>query len=467
VHANDDEFFDVLLARLSETYCIDLDRVFVAGHSIGGFHANELACERGDDIRGLASIAGGDQFGSSSDTAEGDCEGGKTGKVAALIMHGNDDGVVDPQEGIDNLNFWRGDNGCTGGLSIPIANRCARNGNGSDTHETYQGCSSTDGYRVEWCLWDGVRHGQMFAITCLDPDPELCDGDDLAQPATWEFFQSLAPISTLEDLFSDGFEQGVSNWDAAVGEPQTNGSNPAEGSAKLDIDFDDLDQVCSDEDEVTVDTSGLPYLLGGDTACQRLRVEDTLVASTATFTAGVVVELGNGTSVADGISLTLENDSSLIPFTYVQDDLAAPVTNYHASFELNVQDLNLPDGVELDLLQGRSASGALLFRVVLTRNASEDRLFLAAREDDGGMEESAESSDLGNGWQKVEIAYDQAAGDGFFSLSIGGVGQPSVTDLDNDGSPLASVQLGYVAGARDGTSQNLGLDDFQSWRDLE
>ena len=467
VHANDDEFFDALLARLSEIYCIDLDRVFVVGHSVGGFHANEVACERGDDIRGLASIAGGGPFLGAGDTEEGDCEGGKTGKVAALIMHGADDEIVDDQSGRDSRDFWRADNGCGSGAAISISNACARNG--SDTHETYQGCSSTDGYRVEWCLWNDVGHGQMFEIPCIGSNPELCGGEDIAQPATWEFFQSLAPITTLQELFSDGFEGGLGAWNASFGPADTSPDNPAEGSAKLDIDFDELAAVCSGADEVTIDTNGAPYVGGDATACIRLLMQDASLITSATFTAGVVVELGNGTSVGDGATLTLDNDASLIPFTYVQDDLAPPVTNYQASFELNVDDLNLPNGAELDLFQGRSASGEVLFRVVLTHVASEDRLAITASEDGGGMRASTppNSSPLGAGWQTVEIAYNQGAGDGFLELTIEGSPQPDIPDLDNDGQPLTSVRLGYAGGARDGTSQNLGLDDFQSWQDLE
>lgn len=470
VHATDDEFFDALLAQMLSTYCVDLDRIFVAGHSIGGFFANEVACERGDIVRGMASISGGGPFESeSNDTAEGDCEGGKTGKVAALVMHGSSDGTVPPSSGVASRDYWRTDNGCSGGAAIPISGACARNG--SDTHEAYAGCSSTEGYRVEWCLWQGVNHTGMFDVTCspLDPNyPPGCSSDDnLAPPATWEFFQSLAPISTLEELFSDGFESAFAPWDGTAGDPQTTNSDPAEGSLAFDVDFADLDGICSAADEATVDTNGLPYQAGGTTACLRVLVEDTAIADTATFTAGLLVEIGNGLSVADGVPLTLENDASLVAFTYVQDDLAAALAGYHASFELNVENLDLPNGVDLDLVQGFAASGELLFRVVLTHTGSEDRLFLVASEDGGGSDTTAESSDLGNGWNTIEIAFSEGTGDGFFSLSIEGVAQDSSTGLDNDSSPLALVRLGYAGGARNGTGGNLWLDDFQSWTDTE
>lgn len=71
--------FDAIVEELATNYCIDLNRVFVAGHSLGGWMANTVACERGDVVRASASV------GSSAVT--GEC----AGPAAGIIIHNPDD----------------------------------------------------------------------------------------------------------------------------------------------------------------------------------------------------------------------------------------------------------------------------------------------------------------------------------------------------------------------------------------
>jgi polyhydroxybutyrate depolymerase len=75
-------FFDIMLSRFTSTYCIDLDAVFVVGHSLGASFANSLACARVHSIRAVASIAGGIDL--------TDC----SGEVAALLLHNPRDRAV-------------------------------------------------------------------------------------------------------------------------------------------------------------------------------------------------------------------------------------------------------------------------------------------------------------------------------------------------------------------------------------
>jgi polyhydroxybutyrate depolymerase len=79
--------FDVLLGRITSTYCIDLDAVYVVGHSLGASFANSLACARAQRIRGVASVAGG--------ITPSDCPAA----VAALLLHNPHDRVVPVSEG--------------------------------------------------------------------------------------------------------------------------------------------------------------------------------------------------------------------------------------------------------------------------------------------------------------------------------------------------------------------------------
>jgi poly(3-hydroxybutyrate) depolymerase len=51
-------FFDALLARLGETHCVDMGRVFALGHSAGAVISNEMGCHRGNALRAIAPVAG-------------------------------------------------------------------------------------------------------------------------------------------------------------------------------------------------------------------------------------------------------------------------------------------------------------------------------------------------------------------------------------------------------------------------
>jgi polyhydroxybutyrate depolymerase len=79
--------FDAILERLASAYCIDLDAVYVVGHSLGASFANSLACARADRIRGVAAVAGGIT------------SAGCSGTVAGLLLHNPRDRAVPFSEG--------------------------------------------------------------------------------------------------------------------------------------------------------------------------------------------------------------------------------------------------------------------------------------------------------------------------------------------------------------------------------
>ena len=75
----DYEFFDVIYQELTSTYCIDKDKVYAIGHSLGAWFANSLACARGDKIRAVATLGGS--------RSNSQC----TGQTAAMIWHNPND----------------------------------------------------------------------------------------------------------------------------------------------------------------------------------------------------------------------------------------------------------------------------------------------------------------------------------------------------------------------------------------
>ena len=74
-------FFDALVEKIADQYCIDMNRIFVAGHSLGAWMANTIACIRGDVIRASGSVGG--------DSIITPC----AGPAAAIIIHNPDDNL--------------------------------------------------------------------------------------------------------------------------------------------------------------------------------------------------------------------------------------------------------------------------------------------------------------------------------------------------------------------------------------
>ncbi len=121
------DFIQQLIADLESRFCIDPNRVFITGFSMGAFFTNTIACDHGDWFRGFASIAGG---------APAACPEGVTS--AMMIHHGTADDIVDISSGEESRDFWVEQNGCeqTSTSSYPAC-------------ESYDGCPDTS--PVVWC----------------------------------------------------------------------------------------------------------------------------------------------------------------------------------------------------------------------------------------------------------------------------------------------------------------------------
>jgi polyhydroxybutyrate depolymerase len=89
-------YLDALIDQAIATRPIDPDRVYVLGHSNGGFMAYRLACELSQEVAAIAVLAGSD-YGNASDC-------GATGRqpVSVLHLHGDAD-VTIPYLGDDLL----------------------------------------------------------------------------------------------------------------------------------------------------------------------------------------------------------------------------------------------------------------------------------------------------------------------------------------------------------------------------
>jgi polyhydroxybutyrate depolymerase len=145
-------FFDAMVGAIEGAYCADPERRMAAGYSSGSFMTHLLACSRGAELRGVASIAGG-QTGSNC-----------TGDVAALLIHDIGDPTVNISASVGARDQYLAANGCGDTTEAFEPAPCL----------SYQGCEA--GLPVVWCETTGQGHGRQ---------------DGLAAPAFWNFFSSL------------------------------------------------------------------------------------------------------------------------------------------------------------------------------------------------------------------------------------------------------------------------------------
>jgi poly(3-hydroxybutyrate) depolymerase len=109
-------FFDALVETITANLCVDRARIFASGFSSGGFYSNTLGCRRGDVLRAIVPVAGGDRDFS-------DAEGNDlcAGHVAVMVISspldstdptGGPPGISHHQRGIRARDYFRVRNGC-------------------------------------------------------------------------------------------------------------------------------------------------------------------------------------------------------------------------------------------------------------------------------------------------------------------------------------------------------------------
>jgi polyhydroxybutyrate depolymerase len=172
-----------LVDEVSAVYAVDPGRVFVFGHSNGGFMAHRLACDHADRFAAIISLAGAPPL-----TA--DCSPDQP--VGILQIHGDADDTVYYAGGdgiggfefpcaypgaIDTVTQWADRNGCTGEL--------ADTGDSLDLVTDLAG-DETAVQRVGGCAAAGV---ELWTIAGGPHIPAL--GNAVYQPM-WEFLAANA-----------------------------------------------------------------------------------------------------------------------------------------------------------------------------------------------------------------------------------------------------------------------------------
>ncbi len=143
-----------LITQAVDTLAVDPERVYIYGHSNGGFMGHRMACEASDLVTGVASLAGAVTASAASCTPKR--------AVNVLQIHGTNDKTI-PYKGsalfpsVDTtMKRWVGLNGCTGAptqlAAVDYDNAAAAKG-AETTGERWESCK--EGTQVElWTMKD-------------------------------------------------------------------------------------------------------------------------------------------------------------------------------------------------------------------------------------------------------------------------------------------------------------------------
>lgn len=164
-HSNRDDVGYVveLIRDISAVWNVDPKRVYLLGHSNGGFLSYRLACEHADKIAAIVSLAGA-TFATASSCAPS--EG-----VSVLQIHGDRDSLI-PYDGgvlegvafpgaVTTVGLWAGYDGCTGhlepsGTNVDLASLVS----GAETErQTHGGCP----VGIDASLWT-IRGGSHIPV---------------------------------------------------------------------------------------------------------------------------------------------------------------------------------------------------------------------------------------------------------------------------------------------------------------
>ena len=174
-------YVDALIAKLSERFKIDPNRIYASGMSNGGFFAHRLGCERSNRFAAIASVAG-----EMAPALAKSCK--PDNPVAVMAFHGTRDRIVPIAGGKTD-----------GGGSLLSAERTAEIwsefNRGSALKETFRKggvtCRSSQGGRapVTLCTVDDAGHtwpgGHQYAARLLVGNTNR---DVNATEMIWDFF---------------------------------------------------------------------------------------------------------------------------------------------------------------------------------------------------------------------------------------------------------------------------------------
>ncbi len=171
----DDDFLMALLDDVEGHYCIDLDRVHVAGLSLGAWKAAVTACAHPDRVASIALV--------TVEVHPGGC-----GPMSVVAFHGTGDHVVPYGEGADAGVVVGGSNGGLPGVSVNMPEWALGAGCSDQPevvriepdveHWTYPGCAP--GLGVEFYAIEHGDHTWPGSAIALPGTTQTVDASEVA-----------------------------------------------------------------------------------------------------------------------------------------------------------------------------------------------------------------------------------------------------------------------------------------------
>jgi polyhydroxybutyrate depolymerase len=221
---DDSQYLRTLIERIRQTLDIDGERIWLAGHSNGGFMSHRMACDHSEIIAGIVSLAGG----TFSDPAA--CAARQP--VHVLQIHGTSDNVIlynggnlsgRPYPGaIATSQSWATKDGCDGSLAATTLAALDLVGGPdleSDVFRYAAGCH-LPGSAEHWRM-NGAPHSPTLSAGFRDRTLDFLfahpkqrirfqDAETLAWPpvsaaASYDVYRGDLPFV---DAASDGFPDG-------------------------------------------------------------------------------------------------------------------------------------------------------------------------------------------------------------------------------------------------------------------
>ena len=167
---DDSAYIDAIIADVKARYDVDPRRVFIVGHSNGGFMAYRMACDHADEIAAVVSLEGATYANPSR------CR--PTEPVAVLEVHGTADDTIDYDGGTigkarypgakDTIATWARYNGCDAKATLPAPPAHAIE-DGLPPATVVSHATGCDGHSVAelWTQPDGV-HIPPFSSSFAD-----------------------------------------------------------------------------------------------------------------------------------------------------------------------------------------------------------------------------------------------------------------------------------------------------------
>jgi polyhydroxybutyrate depolymerase len=171
---DDVTYLTAIIDQVSAKYSVDPKRVYLIGHSNGGFMSYRMACDRSDRIAAIVSLAGA-TFADTSRCAPGS-------PVSVLQIHGTADGTIQYTGGSilghaypsaeTSVATWAAYDGCTSTLTptstkLDLVSTLAGK---ESSVATYDGCRS--GASVQLWTVQGGAHVPVVSTTLM---PDVLD----------------------------------------------------------------------------------------------------------------------------------------------------------------------------------------------------------------------------------------------------------------------------------------------------